>query len=77
MLYLLSYQATWIDGQLWVRDDFEHMIWTYDDLEHMWIWIYENHVCKLRINMSEIMILIVIISPMFMIIHMGSSPVQA
>ena len=52
MLYLLSYQATWIDGHLWVR----HIP---DDSEYTWIWIYENHICELRINMSEIVILAV------------------
>ena len=47
MLYPLNYQATWIDGQLWVR----HIP---DDSKYIWIWIYENHICELRINMSEI-----------------------
>ena len=40
MLYPLSCQATWIDGQLWVR----HIP---DDSEHIWIWIYENHGSRL------------------------------
>ena len=51
-VYPLSYQATWIDGQLWVR----HIP---DDIEYIWIWIYEYHICELRINMSKIVILAV------------------
>ena len=50
MLYPLNYQATWIDGQLWVC----HIS---DDSDYIWIWIYENHICELRISMSEIVIL--------------------
>ena len=36
MFYPLSYQATWINGQLWVRNILDHS-------KYIWIWKYKKH----------------------------------